>query len=61
MSEANKKAYTRTEGEYEALERQLAEAREENNKLKQCLAEIRNRKGKSVLNGMNEQLKELGE
>ena len=27
MSEANKKAYTRTEAEYEALERQLAEAR----------------------------------
>ena len=29
MSEANKKAYTRTEGEYEELERQLEEAREE--------------------------------
>jgi hypothetical protein len=28
MNKANKKAYTRTEGEYEELQRQLEEARE---------------------------------
>lgn len=37
MNKANKKAYTRTEGEYEKLESQLAEAREEAKRTKDAI------------------------
>jgi len=38
--EANKKAYTRTEAEYEALERQLAEYKEEGKLKKDLISQV---------------------
>ena len=54
MNEANKKAYTRTEGEYEHLERQLAEAIEfANYKIK--LAEHLTKQNNLLMDKLKEQ------